>query len=290
MVKILVTGANGQLGNEINHLSKEFGDYDFLFADIDELDLCDKEALSSYISKNKPKWIINCAAYNAVDKAETDMESALKVNQQAVKNIVSAIKGTDTKFIHVSTDYVFDGMNNVPYNENDEPNPSTAYGFSKRQGEIEALKHDNSIVIRTAWLYSSYGANFVKTIIKKGEEKGLLKVVYDQVGTPTYARDLAKAILSIINYDEIGKISFKPGIYHFSDEGVCSWYDFAVAIIEEAQINCSVLPILSSEYDYKTKRPAFSVLNKQKIKETYNIVIPYWRDSLKECIKQLRKI
>ena len=263
MVKILVTGANGQLGNEINNLSKEFGDYDFLFTDISELDLCDKEALSSYFSKNKPKWIINCAAYNAVDKAETDMESALKVNQQAVKNIVTTIKGTDTKFIHVSTDYVFDGMKNVPYNENDEPNPSTAYGFSKRQGEIEALKYDNSIVIRTAWLYSSYGANFVKTIIKKGEEKGLLKVVYDQVGTPTYARDLAKAILSIINYDEIGKISFKPGIYHFSDEGVCSWYDFAVAIIEEAQINCSVLPILSSEYDYKTKRPAFSVLNKQ---------------------------
>ena len=290
MVKILVTGANGQLGNEINNLSKEFGDYDFLFTDISELDLCDKEALSSYFSKNKPKWIINCAAYNAVDKAETDMESALKVNQQAVKNIVSAIKGTDTKFIHVSTDYVFDGMKNVPYNENDEPNPSTAYGFSKRQGEIEALKYDNSIVIRTAWLYSSYGANFVKTIIKKCEEKGLLKVVYDQVGTPTYARDLAKTILSIINYDEIGKISFKPGIYHFSDEGVCSWYDFAVAIIEEAQINCSVLPILSSEYDYKTKRPAFSVLNKQKIKETYNIIIPYWRDSLKECIKQLRKI
>ena len=142
MVKILVTGANGQLGNEINHLSKEFGDYDFLLTDISELDLCDKEALSSYFSKNKPKWIINCAAYNAVDKAETDMESALKVNQQAVKNIVSAIKGTDTKFIHVSTDYVFDGMKNVPYNENDEPNPSTAYGFSKRQGEIEALKYE----------------------------------------------------------------------------------------------------------------------------------------------------
>ena len=290
MVKILVTGANGQLGNEINQLSKGFVNYDFLFTDIAELDLCDKEALSTYISKNKPKWIINCAAYNAVDKAETDMESALRVNQQAVKNIVTAIKGMDVKFIHVSTDYVFDGMNNIPYNENDEPNPSTAYGFSKRQGEIEALRYSNSMVIRTAWLYSSYGANFVKTIIKKGKEKGLLKVVYDQVGTPTYARDLAKVILSIVNYDEIGKISFKPGIYHFSDEGVCSWYDFAIAIIEEAQIDCSVVPILSSEYDYKTKRPAFSVLNKQKIKETYNIEIPYWRDSLKECIKQLREI
>ena len=262
MVKILVTGANGQLGNEINQLSKGFGNYDFLFTDIAELDLCDKEALSTYITKNKPKWIINCAAYNAVDKAETDMESALRVNQQAVKNIVTAIKGMDIKFIHVS----------------------------KRQGEIEALRYNNSMVIRTAWLYSSFGANFVKTIIKKGKEKGLLKVVYDQVGTPTYARDLAKAILSIINYDEIGKISFKPGIYHFSDEGVCSWYDFAIAIIEEAKIDCSVVPILSSEYDYKTKRPAFSVLNKQKIKETYNIEIPYWRDSLKECIKQLRKI
>ena len=290
MVKILVTGANGQLGNEINQLSKGFGNYGFLFTDISELDLCDKEALSTFISKNRPKWIINCAAYNAVDKAETDMESALRVNQQAVKNIVTAIKGMDVKFIHVSTDYVFDGMNNIPYKENDEPNPSTAYGFSKRQGEIEALRHDNSMVIRTSWLYSFYGANFVKTIIKKGKEKGLLKVVYDQVGTPTYARDLAKAILSIINYDIIGKISFKPGIYHFSDEGVCSWYDFAVAIIEEAQIDCSVVPILSSEYDYKTKRPAFSVLDKHKIKETYNMEIPYWRDSLKECIKQLREI
>ena len=146
MVKILVTGANGQLGNEINQLSKGFCNHDFLFTDIAELDLCDKEALSTYISKNKPKWIINCAAYNAVDKAETDMESALRVNQQAVKNIVTAIKGMDVKFIHVSTDYVFDGLKNVPYNENDEPNPSTAYGFSKRQGEIEALRHDNSMV------------------------------------------------------------------------------------------------------------------------------------------------
>jgi len=289
MVTILITGGDGQLGNELRNISKNFSGYDFIFTDVKQLDICDPSAVKEFMSVNNPDWIINCAAYNGVDKAESDKESALKINTHAVENIVASIEGSNSKFIHVSTDYVFDGTNHRPYTEEDIPSPATAYGFSKRQGEIAALKHKGAMVIRTSWLYSSYGSNFVKTIIQKAIETGSLNVVFDQIGTPTYAGDLAEAIMAIVAGTIKNKFPFVPGIYHYSNEGVCSWYDFAVAITEEAEIGCSVNPVLSSTYASKAKRPFYSVLDKSKIKERYNIVVPYWRTSLKKCIALLSK-
>jgi dTDP-4-dehydrorhamnose reductase len=284
MVTILITGGNGQLGSELKKISGQFSGYNFLFTDMAELDISDPTATKEFIAANKPDWIINCAAYNAVDKAETDFEKALSINAGAVKNIVDSIYGTSTRFIHVSTDYVFDGNNHRPYNEENQPSPSTLYGQSKLQGEKEALKHQGCMVIRTSWLYSSFGSNFVKTIIAKAVETGKLNVVFDQIGTPTYAADLAEAIMSVVSGTIKNKFPFVSGLYHYSNEGVCSWYDFAKTIIDITGITCTVNPVLSANFNSIAKRPFYSVMDKSKIKDRYNLEIPHWVDSLKKCI------
>ncbi len=288
MAIILVTGASGQLGNEIRVLSKNYPGYEFIFTDIENLDITNKSEVNDFVRKSDPDWIINCAAYNFVDRAEQEEEKAFMINSLSVGNLAGAIRDTDRRLIHVSTDYVFDGNANTPYNENSETNPLSVYARSKRAGEQNALTHHASMIIRTSWLYSSFGNNFVKTILKNADEKELLKVVFDQVGTPTYAADLAYAIMTIVAGVVRNQKAFKPGIYHYSNEGVCSWYDFACEIVEMSGSECRVIPILSGEFPSKVKRPSFSVLDKSKIKENYGLEIPYWKDSLKKCINLLR--
>jgi dTDP-4-dehydrorhamnose reductase len=288
MAIILVTGANGQLGNELKVVSKNYYGYDFIFTDIETLNLTNSQETAEFINKTKPDWIINCAAYTLVDKAESEPDIAMLVNGTAVNNITEVIKGTECKFIHISSDYVYDGQSNVPYNENITANPFSAYGKSKLAGEIYALLHQGSMIIRTSWLYSSFGNNFVKTILKHGAEKGSLRVVFDQTGTPTYANDLAEAIMSIVSGVIRNQIALNAGIYNYSNEGVCSWYDFALAIVREAGISCQINPILTMDYKTAAQRPVYSVLDKTRIKENYNLSIPHWSDSLKKCIKLLK--
>jgi dTDP-4-dehydrorhamnose reductase len=287
MAVILITGANGQLGNEIRKAAANYSGYDFIFTDIDTLDISSADETSAFIEKSSPDWIINCAAYNFVDKAESEQDKALMINGIAVRNIAKAVKGSDCRFIHLSSDYVFDGNSNVPYNENTETNPMSAYGHSKLEGEKAALLHNNTMIIRTSWLYSSFGSNFVKTILGKATEKESVKVVFDQTGSPTYAADLAEAILKIVSDVIKNRVAFNAGIYHYSNEGVCSWYDLAAEAVKEAGLNCRIMPVLSDEYPTAAKRPSYSVLDKTKIKETYNLEIPHWRESLKTCIKLL---
>ena len=287
MAIILVTGASGQLGNEIKVVSKNFYGYDFIFTDIDTLNVADVEKVRAFILKNKPDWIINCAAYNLVDNAESEYDKALMINGTAVRNIAEVIRGSECKFIHFSSDYVFDGKSNVPYKETSEPNPQTAYGRSKLAGEKYALIHHGSMIIRTSWLYSTFRHNFVKTIIKNASEKRSLNVVFDQTGTPTYAADLAETVVNLISGVIRNQIAFNAGIYHYSNEGVCSWYDFAVEIVKETGLDCKIYPVLSKEYPTVAQRPFYTVLDKKKIKENYNINIPHWRTSLRKCIKHL---
>jgi len=289
MAVILVTGAAGQLGKEIKVKSNNYFGYEFIFTDIDVLDITDGRKVREFVNNNYCDWIINCAAYNFVEKAETEYDKAIQINSYAVKNLVDSIRGTDSRLIHFSTDYVFDGTANVPYNENSIPNPLTAYGKSKLEGERFALQHSGSMIIRTSWLYSEYGNNFVKSILNMGKVIEPLSVVFDQTGTPTYAADLADAVLLIISRVIRNQIAFNAGLYHYSNEGVCSWYDFATEIINESGLKCKVNPILSKNYPSSVKRPSYSVLDKSKIKENYGIEIPYWRTSLKRCIKQLLK-
>jgi dTDP-4-dehydrorhamnose reductase len=288
MAIILITGAKGQLGSELKEVSKNYYGYDFIFTDIDSLDITSHEKTSEFINKSKPDWIINCAAYNLVDKAETEPDKALLINGTAVKNITEVIRGSECRFIHISSDYVYDGGSNVPYNENIPANPLSSYGRSKLAGEKYALLHNGSMIIRTAWLYSSFGNNFVKTIIRNAAEKESLKVVFDQTGAPTYAADLAGAIMNIISGVIRNQIAMNSGIYNYSNEGVCSWYDFASEIVKESGLTCQVLPILTKDYPQAAKRPAYSVLDKSKIKENYGLSIPHWRDSLIKCLKLLK--
>lgn len=288
MAVILITGANGQLGNELKVVSKNFYGYDFIFTDIDTLNLANAEETSEFIKKNRPDWIINCAAYNLVDKAESEPDVAMLVNGTAVNNITEVIRGSECKFIHISSDYVYDGLSNVPCNENMPANPLSAYGRSKLAGEKYALLHQGSMIIRTSWLYSSFGNNFVKTILKHGAEKESLRVVFDQTGTPTYANDLAGAILSIVSGVIRNQIALNAGIYNYSDEGVCSWYDFAVEIIREAGLTCQINPVLTKDYMSAAQRPVYSVMDKSKIKDNYNLTIPHWSESLKKCMKLLK--
>jgi dTDP-4-dehydrorhamnose reductase len=288
MAVILITGANGQLGNELKVISKSFWGYEFIFTDIDKLNLTNLQQTEEFIKKTKPDWIINCAAYNLVDKAESEPEAAMLVNGTAIKNITDVIKGSECRFIHISSDYIYDGAANIPYNEYSVPNPASAYGRSKLAGEKFALNHQGSMIIRTSWLYSSFGNNFVKTILKNAREKESLKVVFDQTGTPTYAADLAGSIMHIVAGVIRNQFALNAGIYNYSNEGVCSWYDFAVEIVQEAGLKCKVLPILTKDYKTTAQRPAFSVMDKSKIKENYGLVIPYWRDSLKKCLKLLK--
>lgn len=289
MITILVTGCMGQLGNELMAASKNYFGYEFIFTDLNELDITNSELTNKFIKTENPDWIINCAAYTAVDKAETEVEKAFLINSTGIENIVNAIKGTDCKLIHISTDYVYNGQSCTPYSENDETDPSSIYGNSKLAGEKHVLLHPESLIIRTSWLYSSFGNNFVKTILRLSSEKEFLKVVYDQVGTPTYAADLATSILSIISGVIKNQTAFIPGIYNYSNEGVCSWFDFAVAINQLSGSTCKISPVLSEEFPLPAKRPFYSVLNKKKIKETYNLNIPHWRESLAKCIIQLLK-
>jgi len=288
MAVILITGANGQLGSELKNASKNYYGYDFIFTDISDLDISSSGKTADFIHKTRPDWIINCASYNFVDKAEDEYDKALMINGTAVKNIAKAIKGSACRFIHISSDYVFNGQANTPYNESSVPNPEGAYGRSKLEGEKGALLHHGSMIIRTSWLYSSYGSNFIKTILAKAKEHDSLKVVFDQTGTPTWAADLAEAILSIIAGVIRNQIAFNAGIYHYSNEGVCSWYDLALETVKEAGLKCKIIPILSKEYPSAARRPFYSVLDKSKIKENYNLEIPHWRYSLKRCIKLLK--
>jgi len=288
MAIILVTGAYGQLGNELRVVSKNFYGYDFIFTDKDTLDITSPDNTADFIKKTKPDWIINCAAYTLVDKAESEPEQANLINGTAVKNITEVIRGSECRFIHVSSDYVYDGKSNVPYNENTAENPLSAYGRSKLAGEKYALLHQGSMIIRTSWLYSSFGTNFVKTMLRLGAEKEFLKVVFDQTGTPTYAADLAETIMTIVSGVIRNQIAMNSGIYNYSNEGVCTWFDFAIEIMKEAGLNCKVYPVLSKDYPQVAQRPTYSVMDKSKIKDTYGLSIPHWRDSLSNCIKLLK--
>jgi len=282
MPNILVTGSNGQLCSEINALADSY-DYRFFFTDRHTLDIADKKSIESYCLKNTIDVIINCAAYTAVDKAEEDLENADKINHLAVKYLAEIAKDQKIKLIHISTDYVFDGTNFKPYVENDCTNPNGVYGSTKLAGEvsIKEINPFNTIIIRTSWVYSSFGNNFVKTMLRLGKEKESLGVIFDQVGTPTYAKDLARAILDIM--PKIANESVE--IYNFSNEGVLSWYDFAKEIMKMAKLECTINPIESKAYPTPAKRPHYSLLNKAKIKETFGIEIPYWKDGLDECLK-----
>ena len=288
-MKILVTGAYGQLGSEIKELELQFPDYDFMFTDVDSLDITSEIAVETFFNNNKPDFVINCAAYTAVDKAETEHVIVGKINALAPKILAKYSNNIGAKLIQISTDYVFAGDTNQPYSENDRVNPQGVYGATKLQGELNCFEENpNSIVIRTSWLYSAFGNNFVKTMLRLGRERDSLKVVFDQIGTPTYAADLARAILSIIQLSEKDSVKFIPGVYHYSNEGVASWYDFAKAIFEISEIDCIVNPVLSDQFPTPAKRPHFSVLNKSKIRDNFGFKIPYWRDGLKDCIERLK--
>ena len=279
---ILVTGVNGQLGKAIRKISKDF-DYNFFFTDTESLDITDKNKLKKTVEEKKINIIINCAAYTAVDKAEEEQEKAYRVNAEAVENIANICKKKDILLIHISTDYVFDGKNYLPYQEDDAVNPINIYGKSKLQGEqvIRKIK-PKSIIIRTSWVYSEDGHNFVKSMLKLAKTQNNLKVIYDQIGSPTYAGDLARVILYMIQFP----IKNKVEIYHYSNEGVCSWYDLAKAIFEIKNVNIQVDPITTDMFPTQAKRPRYSLLSKDKIKKHYNIEIPYWRESLKKMLKK----
>ncbi|KAB7885642.1 dTDP-4-dehydrorhamnose reductase [Poseidonibacter ostreae] len=284
MLNILVTGSNGQVGSEIRELSKDYS-YTFFFTDRTNIDITSKDDIKSFCEKNSINVIINCAAYTAVDRAETDIENADLVNRKAVKKLAIISEELDIKLIHISTDYVFDGKNFKAYCEEFQTNPKTVYGKTKLDGENEMININpkNSIIIRTSWVYSYYGNNFVKTMLRLGKEKESLGVIFDQVGTPTYAKDLAKTILDIIPKIQNSKLS----IYNYSNEGAISWYDFAKEIMKMAKLDCKINPIETFQYPTPAKRPHFSLLNKSKIKSTFNIEIPYWKDGLDDCLKRL---
>ncbi len=284
MLNVLVTGSNGQLGSELKELSGEY-DYNYFFTDRDTLDISDEAALRNFIETHLIDTIINCAAYTAVDKAETEQEDADRINHLAVKYLAQISKEKNIKLIHISTDYVFDGKNFKPYLETDKTNPNSVYGQTKLDGEkaLQEINSENSIIIRTSWVYSSFAANFVKTMLRLGKEKEQLGVIFDQAGTPTYARDLAKTILEILPNIENDSVE----IYNYSNEGVLSWYDFAKEIMRMAKLDCKINPIETKQYPTPAARPHYSLLNKSKIKEDFDITIPYWKDSLDECLTKM---
>ena len=283
MRSVLVTGANGQLGIALRNIEDSFDGFKLFYTDVDTLDICDKTRIDAFVKSNSIDTIVNCAAYTAVDKAEDEAELCMKINCDAVCNIGEVAASARVKVIHLSTDYVFDGCAVIPYREVDATNPASVYGASKLAGEQALLKVcPDSVIIRTAWLYSETGNNFLKTMLRLGKERDTIGVVADQKGTPTYAGDLAEAIKAVMMSEK-----FSPGIYHFTNEGSCTWYDFAVKIFEIADIKCVVKPLSTAEYPTRAKRPAYSILDKSKIKETYNISIPVWEDSLINCLRNL---
>ncbi len=285
-MNILVTGKNGQLGSEIQYLAPQYPSFNFIYTDVAELDITDASLVAAFFEQNKIDMVINCAAYTAVDQAEDDSEVANKVNNIAVKNLVEACLQHNARIIHISTDYVFDGSNHVPYVETDAVSPIGVYGKTKHLGEEQVLQTAvTGVILRTSWVYSSFGNNFVKTMMRLGKDRETLNVIYDQVGTPTYARDLAKACLDIAS--QTAQWPSQPAVYHYSNEGVCSWFDFATTIMELTQTSCKVLPILTKEYPTKSARPHFSVLNKAAIKQNFKVEIPYWKISLQQCIQEI---
>ncbi len=284
-MKILITGCNGQLGNEIQLLERQNTQHTFFNTDVAELDIINQEAIERFVEEHAIDGIVNCAAYTAVDKAEDNELLCQKLNAEAPAYLAHAIGKRGGWMVQISTDYVFDGTHYMPYTEDEDTCPNSVYGKTKLVGELNVQAHcERSMIIRTAWLYSSFGNNFVKTMIRLGKEKPELGVIFDQIGTPTYARDLAAAIMTAINKGIV------PGIYHYSNEGVISWYDFTKAIHRLAGINnCNVRPLHTSEYPTPATRPHYSVLDKTKIKRVYGIEIPYWEDSLAECVSLLLK-
>lgn len=284
MNNILVTGANGQLGNEMRRLAGSKAKNRYLFTDVAELDITDLAAIRRCMEENDISVVVNCAAYTNVDKAEDDVETADLINHKAVENLAIVCKEKDATLIHVSTDYVFQGVGHLPCREDEPTDPLGVYGKTKLAGEL-AVEHSGChyLIFRTAWLYSSYGNNFVKTMRRLTAEREQLTVVFDQVGTPTYAGDLAGLIYHIVEEE---KYKQYQGIYHFSNEGVCSWYDFAKEIAALSGNVCDIQPCHSDEFPSKVKRPAFSVLDKTKVKRDFGCTIPYWRDSLVKCIKE----
>ena len=283
-MKILVTGSNGQLGQSIQKISSSYK-HEFTFTDIEELDVTNEEEIDTYLKKGEFDFLINCVAYTAVDNAENDYDSALALNATAPYLLAKAAKKYKTRFIHISTDYVFDGKSSIPYNSKSETNPKTIYGNTKAQGEKKVLRcNKDAKIIRTSWLYSEFGQNFVKTMAKLGATKSQVSVVFDQVGTPTYATDLAKMIMRFVERMPI------ESIFHFSNEGVCSWYDFARKIMEIKQFKCKVVPILTKDYPTIAKRPAYTLMDKTEIKQAMSCEIPHWEDGLKECLDCLAKM
>ncbi len=282
-MKILITGSKGQLGQELRNILEERHPGITVYVDRDELDISNSEATERFLRQGDFTHVVNCAAYTAVDRAEEEKLECASVNIDGISNIARIADELALKILHISTDYVFDGHSYRPYNESDKVNPLSQYGTTKRKGETALLAlAPNSMIIRSSWLYSPYGNNFVKTILAKASENKPLRVVCDQIGTPTYAADLAEAIVTILFAQQ-----WLPGILNFSNEGACSWYDFAVAITRAAGINCQVTPINSVEYPTPATRPFYSVLDKSRIKATYGISIPHWQESLERCIKRI---
>ena len=282
MTNVLVTGSNGQLASCIKDLEKQYKNLKLIYTDYQELDICDLNQLNTFFKSNsKIHYCINCAAYTAVDKAETDVDKAYEINAQGAKNLAIVCREFDVVLIHISTDFVFDGQKTAPYNEADIPNPISVYGASKLKGEVEIQKTVKEyFIIRTSWLYSEYGTNFMKTMLRLAETRDEINVVSDQIGTPTYGGDLAKVILTIINSKSTGF-----GLYHYSNEGVTSWYDFAKTIFEASNLKIKTNPIKSAAYPTPAKRPAYSVLDKTKIKNTLRTQAPFWSESLQKAVK-----
>ena len=288
MYNILVTGGNGQLGSELKEIAQHFSGYNFLFTDIKDLDITNHDAVATFIQSKKINIIINCAAYTAVDKAESEPEISNAINHIAVANFAQIAKDNNIKLIHISTDYVFDGTNHNPYVEKDVKNPQSVYGQTKLDGELamQLINPTNSIILRTSWVYSKFGNNFVKTMLRLAETKHEVSVVSDQIGSPTSAADLAKTILIILPKIKNETVE----VFHYSNEGICSWYDFSKTIFELEGIPIKVNSILSKEYPTPAKRPIFSVLNKNKIKKKYKIEVPFWKVSLEECLNKIKDL
>ena len=281
---VLVTGSRGQLGDAIRRRIDRLPAYTFTLTDIDELDLCDKKAVLDFVRRGRYAYIINCAAYTAVDRAESDAERCLSINRDAVGHLATAAREVGARIIHISTDYVFDGRATRPYREDDPPSPTSVYGRTKLAGEQILLRElpTDAVILRTAWLYSEVGNNFVKTMLRLGAERPEIRVVNDQLGSPTYAGDLAEAVLHILTAP-----TFHPGIYHYTNEGTCSWYDFACHILRVAHPTCTVHPIPTTDYPTPAARPAYSVLDKSRIRTVYGLQIPRWQDSLDRCLQHL---
>ena len=287
---ILITGASGQVGSEFQFFAKTHPQFDFIFTDVQELDITNLMDTLAFFDAHTPQYIVNCAAYTAVDKAETDVLLATKINVNGARNLARAAQSMGAMMFHLSTDYVYHNNQNTPFKEDDKTSPKSVYAKTKLKGDLTTLKFcQNAMVLRTSWVYSSYGNNFVKTMLRLGKEREQLNVVFDQIGTPTYARDLSKAILDVIQKVENQEI--KPeilrGVFHYSNEGVTSWFDFTKAIFDIRGISCKVNPIESSQYPTPTPRPPFSVLNKAKFRNTLGLSIPHWHDSLIACLAEL---